>query len=854
MLGYTFYDFDNRVMRYADTLAQEGHSVDVIVLKQPQQSFITSENLVRIIRIQKRSGTERSKFSYLLKLTLFLLKATVLLSILQIRKRYDIIHVHNVPDFLVFAALIPKLTGSKIILDIHDILPEFYASKFKSNQKSLAFRALVLLERWSAKFADRVVLSNHLWYSRYTSRSAGPEKCSVILNFPNPALFFPRRGRDQKSGFTFIYPGTLNWHQGLDIAIKAFAILAKKTDSCRFDILGVGPSKYDLQALITSLGLEGRVQIRDSVPLTNLPEVVASADCGVVPKRAEGFGGEAFSTKILEFMAMGIPVIAAATPIDRYYFDDSLLLFFGSGDEHDLASKMEEMVGNAQLRTRLSEQGLAYSRRNCWTEKRKIYLELIEALLPQARAEQQKPEFTVSDISRAVTAHFKCPEDMMRMEVAGELSEKPGFFQFGDSGATCFARCSAISPTAQITKEVPDVSHHIQSDGGIIKLPFNPSEAIEAIRCERYMRSEDVAAKSFSFGPIARTAYYAVRPFLPVSVRRHLQRLSLRDWNKRAFPRWPLDTSVEQIMENLVKLTLKSRGLDRLPFIWFWPDGALAAAVVTHDVETAAGRDFCPQLMDIDDNYGIKASFQVVPEERYAVPESYLGEIRRRGFEVDVQDLNHDGLLFKDFAEFKRRAKAINQHGAAFQARGFRSAVLYRNPDWLNLLDFEYDMSTPNVAHLDPQRGGCCTVFPYFIGNVLEIPVTTTQDYSLLYILRKYSLDLWETQIAMILDRHGLMSFIIHPDYITKKREQRVYRELLEHLSELRKTAGLWVTLPGDVNDWWRQRSRMKLVESGDGWEILGEGRERARIAFASLEDDELVYRIGDRGAGVASA
>jgi glycosyltransferase involved in cell wall biosynthesis len=854
MFAYTFYEFDNRVMRYADTLAQEGHSVDVIALRQPQQSFIAYENLVRIIRIQKRSGAERSKFSYLFKLALFLLKASVLFSILQIRNRYDIIHVHNVPDFLVFAALIPKLTGSKIILDIHDILPEFYASKFKSNEKSLTFRVLVLLERMSAKFADRVVLSNHIWYSRYTSRSAVPEKCSVIMNYPNPALFFPRRGRSHKDGFTFIYPGTLNWHQGLDIAIKAFAILAKKTGGCRFDILGVGQSKDDLQGLIKTLGLEGSVQIRDSVPLTNVPEVVATADCGVVPKRAEGFGGEAFSTKILEFMAMGIPIIAAATPVDRYYFDDSLLLFFRSGDEHDLASKMEEIVSNAQLRTRLSEQGLAYARRNCWTEKRKIYLELIGALLPQARGGQQNLEFTSPDISRAVIDHFKCPEGMMRMEVTGELSEEPGFFQFGDSSATCYARCSAFRPAAQIVDDLPDASHHLQAEGGIGKLPFDPSEAIEAMRCERYMRSEGGAGKLLSFGPIARTVYYAVRPFLRVSVRRHLQRFSLRDWNKRTFPRWPLDTSVEQVMENLVKLALKSRGLDRLPFIWFWPDGAQAAAMVTHDVETAAGRDFCSQLMDIDDHYGIKASFQVVPEERYTVPESYLEEIRRRGFEVNIQDLNHDGQLFKEFAEFQRRAKAINQYGVSFQARGFRSALLFRNPDWMNLLDFDYDISIPNVAHLDPQRGGCCTVFPYFIGDVLEIPLTATQDYSLLYILREYSLDLWKTQIAMVLERHGVISFIIHPDYITKKREQQVYEDLLEHLSELRKTAGLWIALPGDVNDWWRQRSRMKLVECGDGWEILGEGRERARIAFASLQDGKLVYRIGDPGAAAASA
>jgi len=185
------------------------------------------------------------------------------------------------------------------------------------------------------------------------------------MNHPNPALFFPRPSSAPKSGFTFIYLRTLNWHQGLDTTIKAFASLAKKTDGCRFEIFGVGTSRDDLQGLITSLGLDGRVEIYDSVPITKLPELVANADCGLYPSGLWVFGGEAFSTKILEFMAMGIPIIASATPIDRYYFDDSLLLFFKSGDEHDLAGKREEMMNNAKLRARLSEQGVPYSRRKC---------------------------------------------------------------------------------------------------------------------------------------------------------------------------------------------------------------------------------------------------------------------------------------------------------------------------------------------------------------------------------------------------------------------------------------------------------------------------------------------------------
>ncbi|MCL5670655.1 MAG: hypothetical protein M1423_05065, partial [Acidobacteria bacterium] len=168
--------------------------------------------------------------------------------------------------------------------------------------------------------------------------------------------------------------------------------------------------------------------------------------------------------------------------------------------------------------------------------------------------------------------------------------------------------------------------------------------------------------------------------------------------------------------------------------------------------------------------------------------------------------------------------------------------ALYRNIDWFDLLGFEYDMSVPNVGHLDPQRGGCCTTFPYFIGDLLEIPVTMAQDYSLFYILRDYNLDLWEKQIDVILKKHGVMNFIVHPDYITDQRERSVYKKLLARLDELRRTSGVWTPLPGEVNHWWRQRSRMKLVRNGGGWEIEGDGKVRARIAYARLENDTLVY------------
>ena len=138
---------------------------------------------------------------------------------------------------------------------------------------------------------------------------------------------------------------------------------------------------------------------------------------------------------------------------------------------------------------------------------------------------------------------------------------------------------------------------------------------------------------------------------------------------------------------------------------------------MTHDVEDRAGYEFCDELMDIDDEHDIKASLQIVPEGHYRCSDAMLDQIRERGFELNVQDLNHDGYLFADRSEFLRRAKKINEYGRAFGAKGFRAAVLYRNLEWMDALEFSYDMSVPNVAHLDPQHGGCCSVMPYFVGR-----------------------------------------------------------------------------------------------------------------------------------------
>jgi hypothetical protein len=372
--------------------------------------------------------------------------------------------------------------------------------------------------------------------------------------------------------------------------------------------------------------------------------------------------------------------------------------------------------------------------------------------------------------------HFRCPEDVANFSVSADLSGESGFFRFG-SDVICYGQCSSGTPTKKVTDSLHDASEHVGMNGSSIHLPFDPAQIVNNLCCERYAANGAAAARTVTGRSAVRNLYYLLRPLMPVSVRKHFQKFYFSGWDSVPFPSWPVDRTVETILEQLLVLSIKSRKVQRVPIIWFWPEGARSCTILTHDVETSRGVEFCPQLMDLNDSFGIKSSFQVVPEDRYPVPRSFLENIRARGFEVNVQDLNHDGLLFSDREEFLRRAARINAYGREFRAQGFRAGVLYRNPDWYDALEFSYDMSIPNVAHLDPQRGGCCTVMPFFIGDMVELPVTTTQDYTLFQMFTDYTIRLWKEQIALIREKHGLMSFIIHPDYIIDEKARSVYVE-----------------------------------------------------------------------------
>jgi hypothetical protein len=344
---------------------------------------------------------------------------------------------------------------------------------------------------------------------------------------------------------------------------------------------------------------------------------------------------------------------------------------------------------------------------------------------------------------------------------------------------------------------------------------------------------------------ILKDLYYFLRPFAPCSIRTMVQRMYYRHWDTIPFPGWPVDLTVDHLLQHLLALLLQTTHEESIPFIWFWPDGCSSCAVMTHDVETQVGLEFCSALMDIDDSWGIKSSFQLVPEERYRIPETLLREIRMRGFEINIHDLNHDGSSFRDHETFLSRVAKINEYAKAYGAAGFRSAAMYRQPQWFGDLNFSYDMSIPNSAHMEPQRGGCCTVMPFFVDGVLELPLTTIQDWALFNVLREGATTLWIRQMDIIASVNGMATFITHPDYLTSSRAQNVYLQLLNDLTKGRSERNLWTALPAEVNQWWRDRAQMKVTRNRGQWTISGSGSERAQIAYACIDEGKLCYRVG---------
>ena len=212
-------------------------------------------------------------------------------------------------------------------------------------------------------------------------RSVARNKCTTILNYPDPAIFYPRNRIRADNKFIMIYPGTLNWHQGLDVAINSFATIANQYPQAELHIYGRGSELNHLKDLVRLKKLDHRVLFQPLVPIEEIAETMANADLGIIPKRNDPFGGEAFSTKSLEFMSVGIPVVMSKTKIDSYYFNHSVVRFFEPEHVESLALAMGEMISQKELRKQFSENASKFVKDFSWKHKQQEYLDIVDRLV-----------------------------------------------------------------------------------------------------------------------------------------------------------------------------------------------------------------------------------------------------------------------------------------------------------------------------------------------------------------------------------------------------------------------------------------------------------------------------------------
>jgi hypothetical protein len=301
-------------------------------------------------------------------------------------------------------------------------------------------------------------------------------------------------------------------------------------------------------------------------------------------------------------------------------------------------------------------------------------------------------------------------------------------------------------------------------------------------------------------------AFYRIKSFIPRSVQLSARRLLTRWQGSPEFPSWPLDTSVARLLQLYAFSLMHATNRDELDFRWFWPDSYHAALILTHDVETEAGIRLAVELADLEEELGFRSSFNF--GRWYRVDPGVLNELRGRGFEIGMHGLSHDRSLFSSRHAFEEQLPGLRTLATSLGAEGFRAPATHRVFDWLAELPISYDCSIPNSDPYEPQPGGCCTVWPFFIGSVVELPYTLPQDHTLLTLLGHRSPALWLEQSSRIESAYGLIQVISHPDpgYLADPGKRAVYREYLLAMAERRN---VWRALPSDVAAWWRQRDAM---------------------------------------------
>ena len=368
------------------------------------------------------------------------------------------------------------------------------------------------------------------------------------------------------------------------------------------------------------------------------------------------------------------------------------------------------------------------------------------------------------------------------------------------------ARVEAVPPppSAEILHafDLPDgarVSVWRDKDRPLVFVPFDLDEAYRSYISEAWRASGRWRALS----PRQLDLFYRTKRLVPRRVQLTARRALVRWQGAPDFPEWPFDSSVISLLRFYAFCLLSARGVSKAAFRWFWPDSHRAALILTHDVETADGLRLALEIADLEEERGFRSSFNV--GGWYGLDLGILRELEERGFEVGVHGLRHDRSLFASRAAFEDQQAGLAALRERVGGSGFRSPSTHRFFDWLGELPFLYDCSVPHSDPFEPQPGGCCSVWPFLVGSLVELPYTLPQDHTLFTLLRARSIAVWLEQVEKLEAAFGLVQCVTHPDpgYLGEPKRRALYAEFLTALAE---RDGLWRALPSEVAEWWRLR------------------------------------------------
>jgi glycosyltransferase involved in cell wall biosynthesis len=380
---HAIFPGDSRVRRQADALIEAGLQVDVLCLRQPGEATEDSNSALRVVRLP----VNRSFIGFaghLVEYMAFAAMAAWRLAREHRRRRYDLVQVASVPDFLVFAALPEKLVGVPVILDLHEDMPEFFRDRFASPVLRPLLPLVSAAARTSAAFADELLTVHEPLRRLSIERGVPAERIAVVMNSADGRLFDPsrhaRRSFMQDGQLRLIHHSNLQRIYGLDVAIGGLARLRPGLD-WRLDVYGDGPWRPRVAAAIERHGVGGRVTLHGRVPIDDLPAALAGSDIGLVPSLPDPYLAYSLSTKLLEYAAMGVPTIASDLATFRHHFTDAALRFVPGGDPDALAVAIEDLANHPEATVAMGLEAQRQAAAYDWEHQKARYLEIVTRLI-----------------------------------------------------------------------------------------------------------------------------------------------------------------------------------------------------------------------------------------------------------------------------------------------------------------------------------------------------------------------------------------------------------------------------------------------------------------------------------------